>query len=145
MAVELRGAEQLAALSKQLKQLADRDLQRELTTALRNAMEPVKENMRAEAILTLPSHGGLNVRVAKTKLNTVVRSTPRTTGVRISAKAKLRRIDEGAVRHPVFGNRRRWVTEKVKPGWFTRPAEEMAPQVRLALDAAMRRIARKLG
>ena len=38
----------------------------------------------------------------------------------------LQAADRGILRHPLFGNRRFWYTQRIPPGWFTRPEEEHA-------------------
>ena len=49
----------------------------------------------------------------------------------------LARLDKGELRHPVFGNRRVWVGQRVKPGWFTTPIEQNIGEFRKAIDDAV--------
>jgi hypothetical protein len=146
VSVEIRGAEQLAALSKALKDAGEKDLQRELSKAITAAVKPVKPAVQKSARRILPKRGGLAARVAKASITTRKRSGPRIAGVRVVATSRdsLRQIDRGFIRHPVFGNRERWVTQRVQPGWFTEPTEAMRDDVQRALIKAMNDVAKKL-
>jgi hypothetical protein len=141
--VEVRGVEQLAALARQLKAAGDKGLKRELSKGIAAATKPLKVAVKQSALETLPKKGGLNVRVA-------AQISPRTrrsaNGVRITATGKqgarnLADLDRGIVRHPVFGHRGRWSVEKVRPGFWTRPLEDLAPGARQELLDAMQRVA----
>jgi hypothetical protein len=38
-------------------------------------------------------------------------------------KIDLQSLDRGRLRHPLFGNRRYWYMQAVRPGWFTSAVE----------------------
>jgi hypothetical protein len=143
VSVEIKGAEQLAELSKRLKQFGDKDLQRELSQGITQAMKPVRPALRESARRTLPRKGGLNLRVARAKITTR-RSRQ---GVRLQAGGPRSQVDEinaGRFRHPVFGRKGRWVTQPITPGWWDRPIDDLRDDVQRQLLAAMRRVAAKL-
>ena len=143
MSVEVRGAEQLAELSKRLKQLGDKDLQRELSKGITQAMKPVRPALRKSARETLPRKGGLNKRVARAKITT----RRNRQGVRLQAggpRSQVDELDKGRFRHPVFGDRSEWVYQPVKPGWWTRPTDDLRDDVQRELFAVMNRIAKKI-
>jgi len=53
--------------------------------------------------------------------------------------------EEGIVRHPLFGNRKKWIDERIRPGWFTNPLILAAQgNVPKEIDAALDDVARKL-
>lgn len=138
MDVDLRveGAEQLEALARRLKEIGGKDLRRALLRGIERAVKPVKAAALVSARESLPRKGGLNERVAKSRLSTKRRLSGQDVSVRLVASGgDLRRLDEGRVRHPVFGHRKVWVTQEVQPGWFSRPAEAAAPLVRQELLA----------
>jgi hypothetical protein len=141
---EIRGVEQLAALSKRLKAIGDKELTREFSRSVTAAMKPLMQELRSSARSTLPSSGGLADKVARSKIRTVRRAS---SGVRVTANNPygIKQMDEGRVRHPVFGNRSNWAVQSVRPGWWTRPTEKVGPEVRQALQEAMEAIARKVG
>lgn len=142
MSVEIKGAEQLAALAKQLKDAGEKDLQRELNKAINKAVVPMRDAIKASARSTLPRQGGLNQKVARSKFRTVKRSG----GVRLQATNSygLAQLNKGTVRHPVFGNREVWVTQKVTPGFWDDPTEKAAPQVRRDIEAAVADVAKRI-
>ena len=144
--IEIRGAEQLARLSKALKAAGDRELQRELSRGISQAMKPVMADVRQSAQRTLPSRGGLAQKVARTPMRITRRAGSQIAYVRLQAKSPyhLGQLNRGILHHPVFGNRSVWVTQRVESGWWTRPTEAAAVQVRRELLTAMNRVAAKI-
>lgn len=141
---EIRGVEQLAALSKRLKEVGDKGLTREFSRSVSSALKPLVQELRASARATLPRSGGLAERVAKSQIRTQRRAS---SGVRVVARNPygIKQMDEGVVRHPVFGNRSNWATQSVRAGWWTRPTEQVGPDVRKALQEALDAMAKKVG
>jgi hypothetical protein len=143
---ELKGPEDLARLSRVLKAVGDKDLQRELSKAIQAAMLPVREELPRSA-QRLPRRGGLAARVAASKTRIQRRNTGRAVGVRLRVdnEDNIRRIDKGTVRHPVFGRWRAGVKpQPVKPGWFTDPTDAARPAFAAAVDRAQNDIAAKI-
>lgn len=142
---EIRGAEELAALAKRLRQAGDKDLQRKLYAAINRSTKPLKAELPGSARRTLPRRGGLAERVAKSKYKTQRRTTGRAIGIRVTAtnRMEIARMDRGVLRHKTFGHLP-WETQRVPPGWFTRPADAAAPAARAELDAAMKDITQEL-
>lgn len=145
MTYEIRGAEQLADLSRRLKQAGEKDLQRELSKGIAQALEPLRTQLPRSAMAKLPRRGGLAKRVADSKIRTTRRNTGRSVGLRLRAdnSDNIRRIDRGEVRHPTYGHLP-WQRQRVTPGWFTDPTEALAPQARAQVEAAMTEVVRKI-
>lgn len=141
--IEVRGADQLTRLSKNLKDAGRRDLERELSKGISRALKPVIASLRASAQTTLPHRGGLAARVAGSQMSI----SGHKQGLRLTAKNAyaLAQLDKGTVRHPVYGNREAWVTQKVDRGWWTRPTEAAGPRARREAQQAMDRVAREIG
>lgn len=139
--IEIQGAEQFAALSKRLRDAANKGLQREMSKQITAAMRPLTAAIRASAASTLPQSGGLAARIAKSQM----RTRRRASGVSLTASNAytLKRIDAGSVRHPVFGHGS-WVTQAVTPGWWTRPTTAFTPQARAAVQRALDDVAAKI-
>jgi hypothetical protein len=60
-------------------------------------------------------------------------------GVRVQAAARksgLGALNSGRLRHPLFGNRERWYTQRVRRGFFSDPLYAAVPAVRAAFEAA---------
>jgi hypothetical protein len=46
-------------------------------------------------------------------------------------------MDRGMVRHPVYGDRKKWWTNRVQPGWFARAVEKARPEVLAGAERAV--------
>jgi hypothetical protein len=146
----ITGADKFAKVAKALKQAGDKDLAKEFYSGINRSTKPLRAEARKSAERRLPRAGGLNKRVARARFTTR-RRTGKNAGVRIVAVGmdQLALMDQGRVRHPVWGNRGRWVNQPIPDaaGWFTEPMEEGAPQVRRelvrSLDAVAKKLARK--
>jgi hypothetical protein len=132
-----------------------RDLRRfpaEVTKALRKELrEPVpavRKNIKARALATLPSGGGLNVWVSKTRITATVKIRGRGAAIRLKggrnslgSRSDIRAIDRGRVRHPSWGRRGRgqWHTQTVASAFFTEPVTEARDEWRKAAETAVER------
>ena len=150
MAVDINGVDQFAALARTLKELGDKGLQRELNKAISDAVKPFRQSVRQSALDTLPAKGGLNRRTAdRVSPRLRKRSGRAAQGVRMVATGKqglrnLAALDEGWVRHPVFGGSADWVQQDVTPGFWSRPAEELLEPTRDKIIEAMESVAKKI-
>lgn len=136
---EIKGAGQFLKLSKALKAAGRTELRKELNKRLRTAAKPLIPIARAEARSSLPRKGGLAEQVAKAPMRVQVR-TGREAGVRIVVgkdRSGARAANRGEIRHPVFGNRERWVTQKVPAEWFDRPMRASTPTILPELEKAI--------
>ena len=119
------GQEKLASVAAVLVASGDKDLQRELRRAMSRMTKPMRRAGRQGALQILPHRGGLDEHVASTaRITTRVTLKSNGVGVRIlgDSRDNLHRMDEqGIVRHPLFGNRKKWIDERIRPGWFTKP------------------------
>src|SRR6266568_3381580 len=134
--VTTRGADKLTRLGRALKAAGDKDLQRELRRA-----------MRRGALERLPKRGGLAERVASSKFGVRTSTAGKGASVRVIGRSgyDLQGMDEGEIRHPVYGHRKqKWQTTTVKPGWFSDAEEAAAPKVRDELVKAIDIVAAKL-
>lgn len=139
---EVIGADDFLRLSKALKHAGRTELRKELNRGIRVAAKPIVPEVRAEALRRLPKRGGLARQVAKEPARVQTR-TGRDPGVRVVVGRKrggARQANRGEIRHPVFGDRGRWVTQRVQPGWFDDPAERSAPRIKRAVQGAMQDI-----
>ncbi len=138
-------AEEFLQLSKDLKTAAPA-LRRELHTQMRQAARPLIAQTRAAALAQLPKSGGLNRRYAGNRQTVQVRTGALTAGVRIvMPRAGTRSIEQGLIRHPVFGRRDRpWVGQQVSGTWWDETLEAGAPTVRRHLDDVVDTMRRRL-
>lgn len=150
MDVEIRGADDVDALVRRIRTHADaKALRKELYAGLNRVTKGVREDMKASIGPSLPSRGGLATLVmAKASLTTSAVSG-RNAGVRIKARHKsydLKGLNEGRLRHPVFGNRNVWVeqTAGVNPGFLDEAFEKSKPEVTRGIQRVLADIARKV-
>ena len=146
MYLSVSGAEDLGVLAKRLKEVGDKELKKELLRGIRLGTKGTHAKIRESALENLPSSGGLNALIAKSKISTKTRMSGRWTGINIKAtdRHEVDAINRGFVRHPVYGNRTKWVTQPVTAGWFKAPIEADAPEIRDAIGQVMKDIATKL-
>lgn len=153
MDIEIRGEEKLTLIGKRLRQLGDgREIVNDMTREIRSAVPPARTAIRANAVSYLPSQNGLNAFVASTRVSAQVRRGPRSAGVTLrgskSSRGKrhdIKRIDQGRTRHPLFGNRRFWYPQAVKPGFFSdavlsEGVKEFREATVRAIDKAVERV-----
>jgi hypothetical protein len=142
-------ATELEALAFRLRRAGEEELLREVTKAMRDAVVPVPDEIRANAEphhipkryaaeLDADVHLGINVRTVGSDPGVSV------TGAPLGKTRKLRYLDAGRLTHPLFADREHWYTQEepsVQPGWFTGPAEAAGPRVRDGIEKALAAIA----
>jgi hypothetical protein len=142
-------AAEFAELARNLSLVGFTDLRRELDKAVGDAAKPIADEIGNAGHLRddLPDPYA-DVLSSDLRVSITKRTTGEGAGVSVVAQSrtrarKLRRLDAGALTHPLYGNRRHWFTQAVTPGFFTGPAERAAPAVREQILQAMRRVADK--
>jgi hypothetical protein len=147
VSIEIRGADQLARLARQLREVGDKELQKELGQAIFRATKPVKADITRSFAEMLPKRGGLAKRAAATRLTTRRRTSAKVAGVRIVGRGTLSlyHLNRGEIRHRKGGDVTAGKVQRTTPGAWDRPTEAAAPEVRRELIAAMNEIARKIG
>lgn len=150
--IEVRGLDDLARLSRALREAGDqgKGLKRELTSSLNRETKQTRKDMRAAILPGLPKRGGLAADVlTKTRFSTQTKVTGANVGVRIVARSRrsIRRMNAtGTVRHPVFGRRAVWVTQfaGIKARFLDKPFEAARPNLQAAALGAIARVRNKI-
>jgi hypothetical protein len=146
--ISVTGADKLAKIAAALKQAGHEDLRKELTAGLRRGTRPMPAVYKAGALGFLPFRGGLAEEVAAgMRFSIKVRTGGKSVGVRIVASLPghdLRSMNRGRLRKPVFGNRRVWVNQQIRPEWWTDSGLVAIPAVRVELVRAIDAVGRKL-
>lgn len=140
MPVEFRGAKELRDMAQQMRRLS-RDIQRADEQVLHDELDALKPAVRRSALSVIPAGGGLNRLIARSGMQVVRRGNAVT--LRASNKANIRRMNnQGVFRHPVFGNRERWVNQLYAPAkkWFDNPTLSSEMRLRRAVDKNRQRI-----
>lgn len=145
--VVLTGAPELRYVAHLLRRAALGDLEKQRRKAQRVAVKPLQKEIRAEAAATLPKAGGYAVLMARSVKVSVQFSDHGATVLRARVYARgrvetrdVRAVNNGILRHPVFGRRQSpWKVTTVRPGFVTHPVERMWESVYKASDEAHRR------
>ena len=140
-------ASELEAAAFRLRRAGAEDLARELTAAMKRGVDPVPDKIRAGLIPHLPNpyaaalDEDLDIKVIarNSGADAVVSVYGQTRGKR----RRINRLEGGVLEHPLWGNRRHWYPQAVRPGWFSGPAEADAPRVRAELEQALRDVSDK--
>jgi hypothetical protein len=149
-------ASELEAVAFRLRRAGEQDLPRELNRGMRDAIQPIPDQIRAGLKPHLPDHYAAELD-ADLDIKTITRNSGSATAdaavavyaqTRSGRRRKLRRLDAGRITHPLYGNREHWYTQSapsggMERGWFTGPCEDAAPHVRAALEHALRDVAGK--
>ncbi len=145
--VTTRGADKLRRVAVAIKTSGDKDLRRELLRGMQRGGKPLKDAARRGALERLPKRGGLAERVASSKFGVRTSTTGKGASVRVIGRSgyDLQGMDDGLIRHPVYGKWRKGVKgQPVKPGWFSDAEEAAAPKFRDEFEQAMDIIGAKL-
>lgn len=146
MEITVTGAAELRALSVRLLAAGDGSLNRKLRTGVTDAVRPLKR----EVVAGLPSYvpnryAGVLGPALK------LRTSAAGEAVQITATARGRRkeralpaIDGGTLRHPVYGNRRKWVAQRIRRGFFTEPLKRGGPVIAAGIERVMNDVVRRI-
>jgi hypothetical protein len=144
--VRVEGAQQLEELAALLKRIDDRELRKEMLRGLREAGKPMVRAAEDAARAKLPQAGGLNEWVAGSKFAIRSKTSGRSAGIRVVATKRghdLVGMNEGVVRHPVFGGPG-WSVTRIRPGWWQDAIEGHADDARERLGEVLDDISAKI-
>lgn len=146
MDIRVEGANDFRALARRLREAGDKDLQRELYRGISRAVKPIRADIQESALATLPHRGGLGALIAKSKIRVQRRTGGATVGIRMigSSDHDIAAMNRGIVRHPLFGNKKRWYRQAVVPRWWDKPTEEAGPTAREEIVKVMEDVKRKI-
>jgi hypothetical protein len=149
--VEVRGQYQLRELAARLRDAGEegQGLRRELFKAINEAAKPLAAEVQDVAHLDTYLPNRYAATLAADMTVGTQKSFGKNPSVAIRArgrahKRKLKRIDEGSLNHPLWGNRSHWYRQAVKPGFFSKAAAEQAPAIRGKVLGAMAETGRKI-
>lgn len=146
MQITVTGGAELQALSRRLCAAGDGSLNRKVRHGVTDAIRPLKR----EVVTGLPTY--VPNRYAG-ELGEALKLRTSTAGdeVKVTASAKGRHkqravpaIDRGTLRHPVFGNRKRWSAQRIRSGFFTEPMKRGGPAIKRSIERVMHEVARNI-
>lgn len=163
--VQILGTGQLLELSRRLRAAGGPRLRANTARRVRRAAEPLQRDLqRAIRSVQLPGPGRTvrggpspTTRPLRATLAGAIRISVRsgsTPGARVWVdKGRLPDdiqnmpwvIDNGRVRHPVFGNRKRWATQWARPtGWWAKTVDAGTPRMRAEVERVLSDVRRDL-
>ena len=155
MAATMAGAaREFADLAKNLREVGETGLRRELFQAIDDAAEPVADLIGSTVNLEehLPS-GYVAAFSASLQVTTHKTTAGQDPGVTVLVRAptlgrggrKVRQRNAGVITHPVFGNRERWETQTrgMSAGFVDGPAQKLGPDVQRKVLEAVHRITQR--
>lgn len=145
LSVSFRGSQKLDALAHRLEAAGRSDLEEELDAELR---KPARR-LRSAVYASVPPHMPVGY---ETPLATSLRfrDDVRTGGsggrvrVAMSSRRDIAALEEGRLRHPVYGNQNVWVVQRIRPGFWSEPTERVMGEVQDGMIAALDRVAAKI-
>lgn len=161
------GADKFHTVARRLKGAADRkDLVKEMRKGITSAVPALREAVRESAPEHLPDRYAAElVPSLRFRTNTAVSGSTVRVTVAVTATGRggnarqVGDLEDGDLRHPVFGRTRAlkrhavhratsmpnpWVNQRVKPRFVAEPMTEKAPAVRQQIEAAVDRVLAKL-
>jgi hypothetical protein len=150
--IQIAGTGQLLVLSRKLKHAGGSRLKQNFARRLRHAAEPLRDGLQdsirgldiASAGRGAGKRGGVSptTRPLRSSIASAIRISVRTSGdpgARVWVDKGslppdipmnvLQRLNEGRLRHPVFGNKRRWAQQNAPAGWWDKTVKHHQPRM----------------
>jgi hypothetical protein len=165
--VRIVGTGQLLELSRRLRAAGHNNIRSSFARRIRRAAEPLQNDLQ-DTIRTLriqsqgrkaSSRGGPSptTRPLRASIAQAVRISVRTTGNpgakvwldrgRLPADITMgvvNRLNEGRLRHPVFGNKRRWAQQTTTPLWWDKTVRAHQPRIQREVERVVDDVRRRL-
>ncbi|MEU5908925.1 MULTISPECIES: hypothetical protein [Actinomycetes] len=165
--VRVLGTGQLIELSRRMRRAGGPRLRQNMSRRIRRAAEPLHRDLQ-RAIRNQPLvsegrkagkrggpspttrpframlAGGVRISV-RTGANPGARVWMDTTRLEPGARGVPKQIEDGRLRHPVFGNKRRWANQWARPaGWWSRTVRAGEPRMRAEVERVLGDVRRDL-
>jgi hypothetical protein len=142
---QVTGAVELRYVARLVQRQRVAGLKKELAAAQRKAFAPLLPAIKLEAA-TLPSgYAPIMARAVKVSVRTRALETVAVVYARGRTKERdVATVDRGRLRHPLYGNRGRWFTTHVRPGFVDRPARKLGERIATDSLDALERVAQEI-
>ncbi|MGV9755438.1 hypothetical protein ACWDUC_06320 [Streptomyces tricolor] len=157
----------LLELQRRLRAAGGENIRSSMQRRIRRAAEPLRDDLQAAIRgLALTSEGrkagkrggpSPTTRPLRASIAAAIRISVRTTGnpgARVWLDRSLlppditaglvNQINDGRVRHPVFGNRRRWAQQNATPLWWDKTVRQHTPRMEREVARVLDDVRRKL-
>lgn len=166
--VQITGTGQLLELSRRLRAASGAPVQQNMARRIRRAAEPLRNDLqstmrempiRSQGRSTRPGGPSPTNRPLRATLANAIRISVRTSsnpGARVWVDRSLlpddlkfmpdaiNKAPGGRLRHPVFGNRRRWANQYVTPLWWDKTVQRHTPRMRAEVARVVEDVRRQL-
>lgn len=145
MDLDISGLAELERLAERLT-AAGKDQEKTLRKAILAAARPAQQSVKTRLGEFMPS-GYAPILSKALRMRTTVRRSAVSITAKAQGKKEPRHIgpqEQGILRHPVFGNRKKWIAQQVKSGFFTQPIIDYRPTFVKELSQALDDIAEKI-
>lgn len=140
-------AEDFAVITRELKAAGRDDLRKELFRGLNRATKGVRSAIKTNMPDYMPDRYAATLQRDLRLSTQAKRGNPPSVRIRAKARRKERflgPLDKGRLRHPLFGNRQFWYTQRIKPGFFTDTVNQHSDEVRAELEQSIAAVVRKI-
>lgn len=148
LSIKATSSRDLTTVRRNLRQLGDRGLSRQMARGLQRAAVPLKPAVQRKAAELLPSGYGplmsksLRVRTQVRERRGAASVTIRVFGAGKRENRDVVRVNKGVLRHPIpAGRRHPWVNQPVRRGFVDRPVDGLGPDVAREMRAVVDYIA----
>lgn len=167
MQVRITGTGQLLDLQRKLRAAGHENIRSSMQRRIRRAAEPLRDDLQdsirhldiTSAGRKAGKRGGPSptTRPLRASIASAIRISVRTTGnpgarVWVDRSALppdipngvLVRLNEGRLRHPVFGNDSRWSQQNAAPGWWDKTVRQHTPRMEREVARVVDDVRRRL-
>lgn len=162
--VRITGTGTLLELQRKLRAAGHENIRSSLQRRTRRAAEPLRDGLQgAIRGLAIRSAGGSGrggpsptTRPLRATIAEAIRISVRSTGnpgARVwldkgrlppDLKSVPERLNEGKLRHPVFGNKRKWATQTATPLWWDKTVRQHKPRMDREMERVLDDVRQKL-
>lgn len=148
--VSIDGAATLHRVAAQMRAQGAKDLSKQMSAALSKATNPVRVSIDTEAAAVMPSGykalltGSLRHRTSRRSSGNQARVILTTYADGKQERREIRSLEAGALRHPLFGRKKRWYVTHIRPGFHQRGTENAMEESRDAMIGVVREYAARL-
>lgn len=148
--VSIDGAATLHRVAARMRAAGQADLSKQMSRALSKALDPVRASIAVEAGEVMPGAykslltGSLRHRVSRRSAGNQARVILATYADGKQQRREIRALEAGALRHPLFGRKKRWYVTRIRPGFHKRGTESAMDAAREGLLQVVKDYADKL-
>lgn len=148
--IKIQGAATYHQVAAQIAAEGRKDLSRQMGNALTKAMEPVKVSITKEAAETMPSGytdlltGSLRHRMSRRAAGQQAQVIMRTYADGKQERRDIVSLENGRLRHPLFGRKKVWYVTTVRSGFHKRGTDNAADEARDAMIGVVEDFAARL-